>query len=734
MVRTRQKKGAKAPKWSDAGRTIRHLSNSRKKSTAKNGLTYKLLRGLLLLLACGLVAFASFSFGAYFGLMQSVGDPEEHKVKATAPTYIYSKPLGDTEGSRRVIGTIFHGENRKTASLQEMPPNLLNALVAKEDERFREHAGVDLWGIMRALYVDIRAGGAVEGASTITQQYVRNAYLTQDRTVARKLKEAAIAIKVERKMGKEEILGNYLNTVYFGSNAYGVQAAAETYFDKPAKDLTVAQSATLIGLLWSPSSLGSDRNGAEVQRNLVLQKMFNNGYISESGYTQALDKPLSEKWPMAPVLDRGLEGSQVSREFAGLVQEELVNELGARAAFQGGLEVHTTLDLKAQVAARETLYGPAGYLSYPDNPDAALVSIEPESGKILAMVGDRDESSQFDLVTQSRRQPGSSFKTFALIAALEQGIDPSTEYLSGPKSYEVQHENGRFETWEVENFDSENRGWIPLEEALWQSDNSVFTDLVMNTDGRGLTGGPAVVVDVAKRLGISTGFGDELHPSLALGTEEVSPLDMAHAYATIANKGRKVELRTISQVIETTKPGKDKVVYEAPEPEGEQVIATEVAVKATEILVGDIKKGIAYKADLEDRTVAGKTGTSERFFDSWFVGYTPQITTAVWMGYAEGGADLEGLLNLGAQYVGPIEPPAVIWREYTRSVLEGKPAEEFENVDTSRYDPPPPPPRPAGSAVPGGNGTTTGPAAETGTLTPNAAGRGQRGVWAEQTR
>jgi penicillin-binding protein 1A len=732
MARTRQKKGPKAPKWSDAGRTVRHLSNSRKKRSAKNRFTYKLLRAFGILLACAAISIASFGLGAYFGLMQSVGEPKEAAVKATAPTYIYSQPLGDTDGSRRVIGTIFHGENRKTASLDEMPPNLLNALVAKEDERFREHAGVDLWGIMRALYVDIRAGGAVEGASTITQQYVRNAYLTQDRTVVRKFKEAAIAIKVERKMGKEQILSKYLNTVYFGSNAYGVQAAAETYFDKSVEDLTIAESATLIGLLWSPSNLGSDRNGATVQRNLVLQKMFNNGYISEDEYTRALDRPLPKKWPVAPVLDRGLDGSQVSREFAGLVQQELVDELGARAVFEGGLEVHTTLDLEAQVAARETLYGPAGYLALPDNPDAALVSIEPASGKILAMVGDREESSQFDLVTQARRQPGSSFKTFALIAALEQGIDPTTKYLSGPKSYEVQHENGRFETWEVENFDGENRGQISLEEALWQSDNSVFTDLAMNTDGRGLSGGPEAVVDVAKRLGVSADFGDELHPSLVLGTEEVSPLDMAHAYATIANGGRKVELSTISQVVKTTEQGKNKVIYTASDPEGEQVIASEVAAKATEILVGDVKKGIAHKADLEDRTVAGKTGTSERFFDSWFVGYTPQFATAVWMGYGEGGATLEGLLNLGDKYVGPIEPPAVIWREYTWQVLEGKPAEEFEGVDTSRYDPPPPPPRQEREALPGVNaGPTT---TEPGTLTPNAAGSSRGSAWARQTR
>ncbi|CAN5909419.1 PBP1A family penicillin-binding protein [soil metagenome] len=737
MTRTRLRKGANGPKWSDAGRTVHRLSNSRKKISAKSRLAYKILLVLGIVLACIIVGTAGFSLGAYFGLMYSVGEPKEAPVKETTPTYIYSQPLGDTDGSRRVIGTIFHGENRKTASGDEMPPSLLNALVAKEDERFREHAGVDLPGILRALYVDIRAGGAVEGASTITQQYVRHAYLTQDLTVARKLKEAAIAIKVERTLSKEEILTKYLNTVYYGSNAYGVQAAAETYFDKSVENLTVAESATIVGLLWSPSQLGGDRNAAEVQRNLVLQKMFNNGYISDEEYTRALDTTLPEKWPLAPMLDRGLDGSQVSKEFAALVQDELVNELGSKAVFEGGLEVSTTLDLDAQVAAQEVLYGEAGYLAYPANPDAALVSIEPGSGKILAMVGDRDEGSQFDLVTQAKRQPGSSFKTFALIAALEQGIDPTTTYFSGPKSYQVEHENGRFETWDVENFDNTNRGQISLEEALWQSDNSVFTDLAMNADGRGLTDGPAAVVDVAKRLGVSANFGDQLHPSLVLGTQEVSPLDMAHAYATIANQGRKVELSTVSKVVDTTGQADANVIYTAPDRDGEQVIAPEIAAKATEILVGDVKKGIAHKADLEDRTVAGKTGTSERFFDSWFVGYTPQITTAVWMGYAEGGATMEGLLNLGGKYVGPIEPPAVIWRDYTRSVLEGTLVEQFEGVDTARYDPPPPPQRPRnvrGAAQGADTAVTPQAGAASGTASPNVAGPDGAAARAAQTR
>lgn len=703
MARTRQRKRAKSTGWTDAGKLVHLLPGSRKGS-GKRRLLSKILHGLLILLLCALVAGTSFLAGGYFGLMRSVGDLKEPVSVSTSPTYIYSKPIGDTDGSRRVLGTIFRGENQQTASLEQMPPHLLDALVAKEDERFREHPGVDVWGIIRALYVDIRAGGAVEGASTITQQYVRNAYLSQDQTLSRKLKEAALAIEVERKLEKDEILARYLNTVYFGSNAYGAEAAAETYFNESVEDLSVSDSATLIGLLWSPSTLGSDRDAATVQRNLVLDKMFDAGYVAEQDYMAALEEPLPDKWPVAPVLDTGLESSPLTKEFTRQVQEELINELGAKAVFEGGLTVYTSLDLESQVAARDILYGPAGYLAYPDNPDAALVSIEPESGEVSAMLGDRDENSQFDLVTQSRRQPGSSFKPFALIAALEQGIDPATEFVSGEKVYEIDHGNEEPERWEVENFDGEQNGSISLEQALWLSDNSVFTDLVMNANGRGLQNGPESVVDVAKRLGVRADFGERLHPSLVLGTEEVSPFDMATAYATIANEGRRVEPHTVAKVVMNEGKKDEEVLYEARAQVGEQVITPEVAAKATEILVGDVEKGIAHKAALDDRTVAGKTGTSERFFDSWFIGYTPQLATAVWMGYAEGGATLEGLLNLGGKYVGPVEPPTVIWRDYTSRALADEPAEEFEGVDTSRYDPPPPPPRPA--RQPGAGGGT----------------------------
>jgi penicillin-binding protein 1A len=629
----------------------------------------------------------AFAMGAYLGLVRAVNSLEEPSAVASHPTYIYSKPVGDTEGSTRVIGTMFQGENRRTASFEDMPPSLLDALVAKEDERFREHGGVDLWGIIRALWIDllimtdIRSDETIEGASTITQQYVKNAYLSGEPTLSRKLKEALIAMELERRYEKDEILGMYLNTVYFGNNAYGVEAAAETYFNKSTEDLTVGESATLIGLLWSPSTLGSDREEATNQRNIVLATMRDAGYITRQQHMEALDEDLPKTWPKAPMVETGLTSPQLTKNFAEFVREELVNRYGAHTVLAGGLSVYTTLDLKAQVEAQDILYGPNGYLRNPDDPDAALVSIEPDTGHITAMVGNRDQDSHFNLVTQAKRQPGSSFKPFALIAALEQGIDPSTQFVSEEKQYVVKDKDGDPEQWKVDNYEGENHGPISLEQALWFSDNSVFADLVTNADGRGLKDGPEAVADVAKRLGVSAQL--DTHPSIALGTQEVSPLDMATAYATIANEGRKVTPTAIEKVVQNEGQEDEKTLYVAEPEEGEQVIDPEIARKATEIMVGDITQGIGYKASLGDRPAAGKSGTSENFFDSWFVGFTPQLVTGVWMGYAEGGRTLDGLLNIGGQQLGPLAPPTVIWQNYMQKVLQDKPIKKFEGIDAS---------------------------------------------------
>jgi membrane peptidoglycan carboxypeptidase len=693
MARTYQSKRgqgtrAKSPRRSPSGRPVR-LSPSKKRRFPYGDLKSRILRAAGIFLLCVLVAVLGLAAGGYLGLIRSVdrlveqfGNPQNVE---THPTYIYSAPLGGNEGSRRVIGTIFQGENRKTASREEMPLHLLNALVAKEDERFMEHGGVDLWGIMRALYVDIRAGEAVEGASTITQQYVRNAYLSQDRSIVRKIKEALIAIEVERREpSKDQILADYLNTVYFGNNAYGIEAATETYFNKSVEDLTVSESATLVGLLWSPSTLGEDREAATYQRDLVLKKMFDTGYITGQAYTEAREEAMPRNWPAAPMVESGLTGPALTRDFAELVQEDLVAKYGANTVLQGGLSVYTTMDLEAQVTAREILYDPSGYLPNPDGPDAALVSLDPETGRIKAMVGNRDQRSQFNLVTQGRRQPGSAFKPFALVAALEQGIDPETEFVSEEKDYEVDVGTDRPERWKVTNYDEIERGRITLKEALWWSDNTVFTDLVMDAEGNGLENGPAAIVDVAERVGINEDFGSRPHPSVVLGTQEVSPLEMATAYATIANGGRKVEPTVISSVVSNEDQEQEKVLYEAPEnPAGEQVIDPEIAHEATEIMIGDVTQGIAEDAALGERPVAGKTGTSENFFDAWFLGYTPQLLTGIWMGYAEGGQTLEYDLEYSRELNGLPGgiTPTMIWKAYMEQVLEGEPIERFEGVE-----------------------------------------------------
>jgi penicillin-binding protein 1A len=367
--------------------------------------------------------------------------------------------------------------------------------------------------------VDIRAGAPVEGASTITQQYVKNAYLSHDQSITRKVKEALIAVELERsvyKDNKDQVIADYLNTVYFGSNAYGVQAASETYFGKSVSDLSIAESATLVGLLWSPSTLGQDRDGAWAQRDLVLRKMFETGYISSQDYNGALEVPLPEKWPAGAMVETGLQGPSTTRSFTDLVEEELIARYGANTVLQGGMSVYTTIDLETQVAAREILYGPEGYLPGADDPDLALVSLDPETGRIKAMVGNRDPEAQFNLVTQGRRQPGSAFKPFALIAALEQGIDPDTEFVSEKKEYTVEVSGSdRPEKWKVENYDGIVRGRIPLKEALWWSDNTVFTDLVMNANGNGLEYGglrppPPPFGGPRHPGGLAAGHGDGL--------------------------------------------------------------------------------------------------------------------------------------------------------------------------------------------------------------------------------
>ena len=452
---------------------------------------------------CVLVAGVAFAAGGYLGLIKGVERLDEPRTFETHPTYIYSAPLGGNEDSRRVIGTIFEGQNRKTASLSEMPPQLLNAVVAKEDERFREHAGVDLWGIMRALYVDIRAGEAVEGASTITQQYVRNAYLSQDMTITRKVKEALIALEVERNEdSKDQIIADYLNTVYFGNNAYGVEAAAETYFNKSVEDLSIAESATLVGLLWSPSTLGEDREGAGYQRDLVLGKMFDTGYITSEDYNAALEVPMPERLACEPADPVGVLRTRAHPRLRGVRPRGAHTDGTVRTpSLQGGLSVYTTIDLADQVAAHDIAYGPVGYLPDVDDPDLALVSIEPGTGKHK----DHDRRQERELPVQPRH-PGQ-----APARQLVQAVRPHRRPGAGHRSRTPSTSRRVRSTRSTSAWTSRRRGRYRTttgscavrsasKEALWWSDNTVFADLAMNADGRGLKNGPEKIADVAKEM------------------------------------------------------------------------------------------------------------------------------------------------------------------------------------------------------------------------------------------
>jgi penicillin-binding protein 1A len=411
--------------------------------------------------------------------------------------------------------------------------------------------------------------------------------------------------------------------------------------------------------------------------------MFDTGYVPSRDYNQALEEPLPEAWPANTPTKSGFTGPALTREFAQYTHDELIRRYGVNTVLEGDLSVYTTIDLEEQLAAHETAYGPSGYLPDADDPDLALVSIEPATGRIKTMVGDRNENSRFNFVTQGKRQPGSSFKPFALIAALEQGIDPNTRYVSEKKEYKIDVGPDKPETWEVQNYDGIERGEISLEEALWKSDNTVFADLAMNAGGRGLINGPEKIADVARRCGITTRLPEHPKPSIVLGAYEVSPLDMASAYATIANGGRRVETTAISKVVSYEDDNDEKVLYVAPEhPEGEQVISEDIANEATGIMVGDVTEGIAKYASLGDRPVAGKTGTSENFFDAWFIGFTPELVTGTWMGYAEGGQTLEYILDYARRLHGLSGgiTPAEIWRTYTKVILSGEPIEQFDGV------------------------------------------------------
>ena len=575
-------------------------------------------------------------------------------------SYVYA-----ADGS--VITSLHEEQNRDVVPIEQVPAHVRNAVVAIEDRRFFEHPGVDFRAIARAFLRNTAKGRVVEGGSTITQQYIKNALIARGRTLKGKIDEAALAWQLEHKYSKPQILGLYLNTVYFGEGAYGIDAAAQTFFGVHAKDLSIAQGALLAGLVRSPSRYNPyvDPRAALARRNLVIAKMLEQKRITQTEAASAIAAkigiiPLKHavKYPDAYFVEYVKDLIQRDPRFnaLGATVAERVNAL-----FKGGLRIHTTIDPRLQRYAEQASLG---VLPYKKDPYNGFVAVDPRSGGILAMVGGRDffdakdPYGKFNLAVQSRRQPGSSFKPFTLVAALEEGISLERVYRGGSVA-RVPMPDGS--TWVVHNYESLSFGSrLTLREATTKSVNVVYAQVVQDV-------GAAKVVDVAKRMGITSPL--TAVPSIAIGTQEVSPLEMASAYAPLANGGYAAPPVAITKITDSA----GKVLYEWKYAK-RRVLEPQVVALTVDALKDVINKGTGRRERI-GRPAAGKTGTSDFYHDAWFAGITPQIVAVSWVGFPRAQIPMQPprtrIKVVGGSW------PGQIWKAFMTQALAGVAPQEF---------------------------------------------------------
>lgn len=524
-------------------------------------------------------------------------------------------------------------------SLKDLPPYLPKAFIAIEDRRFYSHFGIDPIGILRALVTNVIHRGVSQGGSTLTQQLAKNLFLTQERTMARKLQEAELAIWLERKHSKNEILELYLNRVYFGSGAYGVEAAAQKYFGKSAKDVTIAEAAMLAGLVKSPSRLAPNRNpeGAEARAQIVLAAMADAKFITEAQAQASIGHPSYNVKPA------GAGTLNYVADWIGEVLDDLVGQIDE------SIKVETTIDPKLQSVAEAAIIDELAAKSVKFNvSQGALVAMTPD-GAVRAMVGGRNYSdSQYNRAVTAKRQPGSSFKPFVYLTALEQGLTPDTVRQDAP--IEVKG-------WKPENYTHEYFGAVTLTQALAMSLNTVAIRL-------GLEVGPKNVVRTAHRLGISSKL--EPNASIALGTSEVSVVELVGAYAPFANGGFAVAPHVVTRI--RTLSG--KLLYMRQAEERNQVIDPRYVGMMNTMMRETLISGTAKKAEIPGWPAAGKTGTSQDYRDAWFIGYTANLVTGVWLGNDD---------NSPTKKATGGGLPVEVWSRFMRTAHEGVPVAALPN-------------------------------------------------------
>jgi penicillin-binding protein 1A len=619
-------------------RSRRRRARGRGKRKRRTTLILVVLLALILtVIASGVGAVAKFSSDCSLQELKAVQIGEN--------SFVYA-----ADGS--LLGAIPAERNRTPVQLWRVSPWMAKATVAIEDHRFYEHGGVDYQGIARAAWKDLRAGHVVQGGSTITQQLVRNLYISKERTFKRKIKEACLAIRLSRARSRDWILGQYMNQVYYGNHAYGIEAAAQTYFSRHARNLTLAESALLAGLPQAPSVYDPlHRPGAAIaRRNEVLAAMLKYGDITPQQYREVIGTTDLRLRP-------GKLYTRIREPyFFSYVRDQLISEYGANTVRSGGLRVSTTINPRLQIAARKAI---KDTLYLRNDPAAAVVSINPANGAIRAMtaVTPGKYGNQFNLASQARRQPGSTFKTFVLTAAVNEGMNPDTTYyVSAPFHYQP---DPYTPAWNVQTYDHSYAGSISVHSATLASDNTVYAQLTLDVT-------PEKVAQMAHLLGIRSHLDPV--PAMGLGADAISPLEEASAYATLAAGGVYSKPMAITKVVLAN--GKVDTDAGWGQPDRKRVISDGVAYEVTKILEDNVLEGTGVGAYF-GRPAAGKTGTTDNHADAWFSGYMPQLETTVWVGYPQGEIpmeDVHGIAVAGGTF------PASIWRLFMERALVKAPA------------------------------------------------------------
>ncbi len=633
----------------------------------------KRLRFVAIVFAVLVLGLVSFLFGIFISVASDLPSLTKFSTLKDAKSSILLDDLGHPLG-------VVSQQNRVIVTPGQIPQIVKEAVISIEDKRFETNGGVDVRGIGRAFVQDILHKGSVQGASTIEQQFIKNALQAQShRTILEKLREAALAFQLSHKWSKEKILTAYLNTIYFGNGAYGIESAAQTYFGKdvnhlgcgePSKELCVRQlqpweAAMLAGIIQSPTAYDPAMHpvAARTRRDTVLRQMLEQGYITQSVYQQSIAQALPADKDIQVPTEQTIEGIDAGY-FTSWVQQQIIERYGAPRAFDGGLKIKTTLDIDLQHAAEHAV---DAYLESPEGPTASLVAIENSTGEVRAMVGGRDYSTTpFNLATNGQRQPGSSFKAFDLAAALEDGISPDSTWPSKQKEFIVPGTNGK-EKFVVHNDEGNYTGSNTLTGATAFSDNSIYAEV-------GLKVGTKRIAKLAHRMGITTPLST--NPAMTIGglTVGVTPIDMAHAYETLAHGGRRVSgtlaehgqpvaIQEVDAGSHVLPDGNHKDVNHV---QSKAVLPQSIAETETSMLETVVQYGTGKAAAIGQFT-AGKTGTTSNYGDAWFVGWDSKYTVAVWVGYPDKLIPMTTSFNGGPVLGGTF--PALIWHDFMTTAL-----------------------------------------------------------------